>query len=86
LFNSFPYLLLCSLPAQMNFSIVDCVILFSFPSSPEFHRVIPILITCLTHKFVYDHDWFCVYVYLWIYLPHMREHVAFVLLNLAYFT
>jgi hypothetical protein len=49
------------------------VILFSFPSFPESNRVVPLLWTCSTYEFVYDHACFCVYVRLWIYLPHMRE-------------
>jgi hypothetical protein len=57
------------------------IILFSFPSFPEFHRVVALLQTCSTYEFVYDHAWFCVYVYLWIYLPLMRENVVFVFLT-----
>jgi hypothetical protein len=49
------------------------IILFSLPSFPEFHRVVILLQTYSTTEFVYDHVWFCVYIYLWIYLPHMRE-------------
>jgi hypothetical protein len=52
------------------------IILFSFfLSFHEFHRVVPLLQTCSTFEFVYDHVCFCVYVYLWIYLPHMRENM-----------
>jgi hypothetical protein len=40
------------------------VIPFSFPSFPEFHRVFPLLQTCSTYEFIYDHVCFCVYVYL----------------------
>jgi hypothetical protein len=50
------------------------IILFSFPSSPKFHRVVSLLWKCFTHKFEYDH----VYVYMflfWICLPHMRENL-----------
>jgi hypothetical protein len=46
-----------------------------FPSFPKFHRVVPLLQTCSTSEFVYDHTCFCVYVYLWICLPHMRENM-----------
>jgi hypothetical protein len=53
---------------------------------PEFPRVVPLSQTCSTYEFVYDHACFCVCVYLWIYLPRMRENVAFVFLILAYFT
>jgi hypothetical protein len=59
------------------------VILFSFPSFPEFHRVVPLLQTCSTSEFIYDNAGFCLYVYLWIYLPHMRKKTAFVFLILA---
>jgi hypothetical protein len=39
------------------------------------NRVVTLLQTCSTSEFVYDHAWFCVYVYLWTYLPCMRENV-----------
>jgi hypothetical protein len=48
------------------------VILFSFP---KFCRVVLLFQTCSTSEFVCDHAFFCVYVYLWIYLPHMRENM-----------
>jgi hypothetical protein len=56
------------------------IILFSFLSCPDFLRVVPLLQTCSTllqtcSEFVYDHACFWVYVYLWIYLPHMRENM-----------
>jgi hypothetical protein len=38
------------------------IILFSFPSFPKIHRVVPLLQTCSTSGFVYDHADFCVYV------------------------
>jgi hypothetical protein len=47
------------------------IIVFSFPSFPEFLRVVPLLQTCSTSEFVYDRACFCVYVYLWII--HMWE-------------
>jgi hypothetical protein len=31
--------------------------------------------TCSTSEFVCGHACFCVYVYLWIYLPYMRENM-----------
>jgi hypothetical protein len=46
---------------------------FSFPSFSEFHRVVTLLQTWSTVEFVYV--WFCVYVYFWTYLPHMRENM-----------
>jgi hypothetical protein len=52
------------------------VILFSFPSFPEFHRVVTLLQTCSTTEHVYDHACFCVYVSLWIYLSHMRQNMG----------
>jgi hypothetical protein len=57
--------------------ILPMLYLFSFPSFPKFHRVVPLLQTCSTSEFVYDHAWFCVYVYLWNYLPHMTEKCMF---------
>jgi hypothetical protein len=51
------------------------LILFSCLSFPEFHWVVPLLQTCSTTEFVCDHACFCVYVYLWIYLPRMRENM-----------
>jgi hypothetical protein len=47
------------------------IIFFSFPSFPEFHRVVPLLQICSTSEFVYDHACFCACVYLWIYLLPM---------------
>jgi hypothetical protein len=41
---------------------------------PQFHRVV-LLQAHSTSEFVYDHACFCVYVYLWIYLPHVRENM-----------
>jgi hypothetical protein len=40
------------------------VILFSFPSFPEIHRLVPLLHTCSTYEFVYDYACFSVYVFL----------------------
>jgi hypothetical protein len=51
------------------------IILFSFLSLPEFVGVVPLLHTCSASEFVYDHACFCVYVYLWFYLPRMRENM-----------
>jgi hypothetical protein len=50
-------------------------IFYSFPSFPEFHRVVSLSQTCSMSEFVYDHAGFCVYVYLWIYFPRMRENM-----------
>jgi hypothetical protein len=50
-------------------------ILFSFPSSPDFHKVFPQLQTCSTYMFVYDHVCL-VYIFIfWIYFPHMKENM-----------
>jgi hypothetical protein len=38
------------------------IILFSFPSLPEFHREFQLQM-CSTYEFVYDHACSCVYVY-----------------------
>jgi hypothetical protein len=54
---------------------VILLMLFSFPSFPEFHRVVPLLQTWSTFEFVYNHTCFCGCVYLWIHLPHMRENM-----------
>jgi hypothetical protein len=51
------------------------IILFSFPSFPKFHRVVPLLLTCSTYEFVYDYACFLCICLLWIYLPHMRENM-----------
>jgi hypothetical protein len=51
------------------------IILFSFPSFPEFHRVDRLLQTCSISEFVYVHACFCTYVYLWICLLFMRENM-----------
>jgi hypothetical protein len=49
------------------------IFLFSFPSFPKFHTVVPLLQTCSTSEFVNDHVCFvCMFIF-WIYLPHMRE-------------
>jgi hypothetical protein len=52
------------------------IILFSFLSFPKFHRVFPPLQTCSTSEFVY-YACFCVYVYIWISHPCMRENMQF---------
>jgi hypothetical protein len=52
------------------------IILFSFLSFPKFYRVVTLLKTCSTTEFVYDNVCLCVYVYLWIYLPPMRENMC----------
>jgi hypothetical protein len=56
-----------------TFTSVVCniMVFFFFLAFPEFHRVVILLQACST----IDHVWFCVYVYLWIYLPHMRENM-----------
>jgi hypothetical protein len=55
--------------------ILLIIILFSFLSFPGFNRVVPLLQTCSTFEFVYDHACFCVFVYFWICLPHLRENM-----------
>jgi hypothetical protein len=58
------------------------IILFSFLSFPEFHRVVPLLQMCSTTEFVYDHvclSWDLSSMY-------ERKHSSFVFLILANFT
>jgi hypothetical protein len=43
--------------------------------------------TCSAYEFVYNHVWFCVYVYLLdLSLTYVRKYVTFAFLSLAYFT
>jgi hypothetical protein len=55
--------------------LTDTLSFFFFPSFPKFHRVVPLLQTSSTSEFVYNHACFCIAVYLWIYLPCMRENM-----------
>jgi hypothetical protein len=73
LFNSFQYLSLCHLPAQI--SILLTIILFSFPSSPDFHRLVPLFQSSSIYECVYDPVCFVYMFSSWIYLPHMRENM-----------
>jgi hypothetical protein len=52
------------------------IILFFFPSFPEFHRVVPLLQTSSTFEFVYNCAYFCIYVCLQIYLPLIKENIC----------
>jgi hypothetical protein len=55
------------------YNIDDVLSFFSFPSFPEFHRIVPLLQTCSTYVFIYDHACVCAYMFVfWICLPHMR--------------
>jgi hypothetical protein len=55
--------ILTSLPSSDVMQYYWCaIILFSFPSFPKCRRVIPLLQTCSTYEFVYDHSCLCVYV------------------------
>jgi hypothetical protein len=86
-FQQLSILILTSSTFTSCFKVLLCsVVLFSFPSFPEFHRVVPLLQSCSTFEFVYDHAGFCVYVYL-LDLSSMneRKHTAFVFLSLAHF-
>jgi hypothetical protein len=80
-FNSFQYTSLYHpyiLYLQRHNVLQYCwcsIILFSFPSFPKFHRVVPLLLTCSTYEFVYDYACFLCICLLWIYLPHMRENM-----------
>jgi hypothetical protein len=67
-FNTYPYILyLLILSYAILLMLCHSLFLSSFP---KFHRVVPLLQTCSTSEFVYDHVCFCIYVYLWICLPH----------------
>jgi hypothetical protein len=59
---------------------------FSFPSFSEFHRAVPLLQSCSTSEFVYDHACFYICLSLDPSSTYERNHVAFVFLSLAYFT
>jgi hypothetical protein len=53
-----------------------CWLLVSFLTpSPWVPYVFPLLPTFSTCTCVFDHFWFCVYIYFWIYLPNMRENM-----------
>jgi hypothetical protein len=82
-FNTHPYILYLHILFRWYYWC--SIILFSFPSFPEFHRIVPLFQTCSTFEFVYDPAWFCVYVFL-LDLSSMyeRKHVVFVFLSLAY--
>jgi hypothetical protein len=73
-FNTYLYILY--LHILCHSILLMLVILFSFFSFPEFHRVVPLLQTCSISEFVYDHVCFCVHIYLWIYLLCMRENMC----------
>jgi hypothetical protein len=64
--NSFRYTFLAPLPSQVLCLIIllMCHHSLFLPLLSEFHRVGPLLQTCSTYEFVYDHACFCVYVYL----------------------
>jgi hypothetical protein len=56
LLNSFQYGIVKSSTCadEMHFTIVDSLVLFSFPSSPSV-RAVPLVPACSTHKCVCDH-------------------------------
>jgi hypothetical protein len=60
-FTTYPYILYLDRCYVLQYCWCS-VILFSFPSFPEFHRVVPLLQMCFIYEFVYAS--FCVYVYL----------------------
>jgi hypothetical protein len=71
-FNTYPYIL-CLYRCYILWYCWCFIILFSFPSLPKFHRIVPLSQICSTYEFVYDHVCF-VYIFIfWIYLPHMRK-------------
>jgi hypothetical protein len=51
------------------------IILFSFPSYPEFHRIVPLLQTWSTSEFVYDHASF-VYMFMFGCSFHIWERIC----------
>jgi hypothetical protein len=58
----------------IGINIVDYHSLFLY-LLPKFYRAAPLLQTCCTYKFVYDHVCFmCISIFL-IYIPHMRENM-----------
>jgi hypothetical protein len=59
------HLVVCDITVALSFS-------FSILSVPKYHRVVILLQIYSTAELTYDHVCFCVYVYLWICLPHMR--------------
>jgi hypothetical protein len=67
--NSFQYISLFPLCSHLVVCNIYwcCISLFFFLSFSKFHRVVPLLETCSTSEFVYDHACFCAYIYLWIY-------------------
>jgi hypothetical protein len=91
-FNNFQHTSVYPLPSQMLFYGITDALLFSFslshfPFYPEFYRVVPLLQTCFTCEFVYEHAVFCEYDYFFnLSATYERKHVAFVFLSLAYFT
>jgi hypothetical protein len=81
-FNTYPY----TLYLHRCYALQYCwcsTILFSIPSFPKFHRVVPLWQICSTSVFVYDHVCFCVYVYILdLSSTYERKHVTFVFLRL----
>jgi hypothetical protein len=57
IFNTCPYIL-CLQRCYVLWHCWCFIICFSFPSFPEFHKVIPLLQKCSTYEFVCDHVWF----------------------------
>jgi hypothetical protein len=71
----------------MYFNIIDFLsfsFLFLLLQCPW---IVPLLQTCSTYMFAYDHVCFCAYIYLLdLCSTYERKHVAFVFLNMAYIT
>jgi hypothetical protein len=49
------------------------IILFSFPFFLKFHRVVPLLWTCSTSEFVYDHTYFLYILFIFGSIFHVSE-------------
>jgi hypothetical protein len=52
------------------------MIFFSFPSSLNCHRIVPLLQACLAYKYVYDHVCFYIHVHLFRSIFHIREKTS----------
>jgi hypothetical protein len=74
-FNSFQYTSLYLSSIFISY-VMWCywysIILFSFPFFPKFHTVVPLLQTCSTSEFVYDHACF-VYMFFFGSIFHLWE-------------
>jgi hypothetical protein len=84
-FNAYSYILYLHRCYVLQY-YWSSLLMFSFPSFLQFRSLVPQLQTCSMYEFIYDHACFVYMFIFWIYLPCIREKVAFVFLRLAYFT